>query len=172
MTIEIKGPPFESVRLPRVGATGSIVHANGKVSVVSIKTEREARGTPPLLLASFDPATSTFAVSNYDDQNVLAFGKDVIIEPDLSIPSERGSPGTASTSECYYNGREFFVRLNVPAAPDQYPILNLNSGEISTEMISQAYMFKRWRLGVRKTGRVTWVLAVGATLSAWATDAI
>lgn len=172
MAIEVRGPQLECVRLSRPPVLGSVVHANGKVAILAVSKEAAQNQTPPVLLVSFDRATNRFEISQYDGNIVLGLGVDVVIEPDLSIPSERGTPGPASSSECYYNGGAFFVRLHVPAAPDQHPILNLGTGTISSEEVSQAYVFKRWRLGVRHDGRVTWVLAVDATLCAWASDMI
>ena len=175
MAIEVRGPEFESGGLSPLTVPGLIVHANGKVAIVAILEERAPDRTPPLLLASFDPAMSAFVISSYKDQKdqvVLKFGADAVIEPDLSVPSERGSPEAASTTECYFNDGVFFIPLQAPAGPNQRPILKLNTGEISSnsKWTGQAHVFKRWRLGVRHDGRVTWVLAIGAALCPWAFD--
>ena len=170
MAIEVRGPELASDRLPLITEPGRIVHANGKVAIVAILKEREPNRTPPLWLASFDPETSAFVISSYENQVVLGFGEGAVIEPDLSVPSEQGSPGAASTTECYFRGEAFFIPLRVPASPDQRAILNLNTGEISPAWTGQAHVFKRWRLGVQHDGRVTWVLAIGTALCPWAFD--
>ncbi len=172
MAIEVKGPQFELGRLSPTMAPGTIVHADGKLALVAVSGDAAAGRTPPLLLASFDPQKKMFMLSPYDGNTVLALRGDVVIEPDLSIPGGRGSPGAGSTTECYFNGEAFFIPLSVPAAPDQRPILNLDSGTVHSQWINQAHVFERWRLGVRHDGRVTWVLAIGADLIPWASDVI
>lgn len=170
MTIDVRGLQFRSARFAAAAdAIGTVVHVDGKVAIAATSIEPGASGQR-ILLAAFDPTTSGFKILPYDDRPVLVLDGDAILEPDLSVPSQIGTPNANSTSELYYNDGGIYIRLHVPAAPDQHPIMNLVTNKISTDPVQRAHVFKRWRLGVKKSKRVTWVLAIGAELGSWACD--
>lgn len=166
MNFEVAGLRFGSTQFSgSLDAVGSAVHADGKFAIVCVSQQ----GFRQLRLAAFDPAQGKFFISSYQQQTVLLLGNELVFEPDLSGPSEYAVPGQSSSTECYYDGQGAYVRLHVQAAPQEWPMLNLATGEVFGYPPDQkAHVFKRWRLGVRADKRVTWLLAVGAELPNWA----
>jgi hypothetical protein len=147
-------------------AVGSAVHVDGKFAIVCVG---ENARPPQLLLASYDG--KTFRLSTYAQQQVLLLGAghDFIFEPDLTIASEYGASGPTPSSECYYDARGFYVP--VFNAGNQWQMLHLNTAHLVLwPQDTRTHIFRRWRLGVRKGERVTWLLAVGDQLLPFASS--
>ncbi|MBS0578673.1 MAG: hypothetical protein JSR36_05365 [Proteobacteria bacterium] len=160
--VEIRGLQFATTQLNRPDAVGSLGHVDGKVAIVC----RPELAPHRLMLTSFNEGA--FELSSYHQQQVLLLGNDLMFEPDLSMPSQLGAPGLNSTGEAYYNGVSVYLRVRIAQAPNEWPVLDLINGHITTWPAGDlAHAFARWRLGVKHQGKVVWVLGVGTDVPPW-----
>lgn len=95
----------------------------------------------------------------YQGTEVLAFGDQVTVEPDLASFA-RTFPDRSLGSSLFLTGQSLYAVLQIAAGRD-WRLLDLRTGVISPFAGSQMFSFSKWRLGIQfATGDAKWLVDV------------
>jgi hypothetical protein len=147
-------PQFSSRELSGPADVGLLVHVNGRFAIVGVSPQDPQKR---FQLAAFDATVKTFTHEMYNGATALVFGGELIFEPDLSNPTTEEPPQLASGSKVFFDGKEFYVVLQLVQGKD-WRLLTLGSGTIVQWNGNRMHMFPRYRLGVADDdGEIRWL---------------
>jgi hypothetical protein len=130
---------------------------SGSMAIVTVANEDpQKRAT----LAEFDSTAKVFSHKLYLGEEVLTFGGELILEPDLTSISAAAMPTHASGSDIFIGEGTLYVVVRVNPIHD-FRLVDVAKGVIVKWQGQPMTVLRRWRVGVAAAdGQNSWIFQV------------
>lgn len=137
--------PSISVQQLSITTPGTLVSYDGKYAF----TYKSSAGPKVTLLAELDTAARCFTHRFFEtDRDILSFGTQFIVEPDLSTSISISAPTANSGTSIFFDGRNAYVVVRTDGQKE-WRVLEVDKGVARSGAGPAMASFSHWRIGLR-----------------------